>query len=141
MYRSFLILLLASTLARQAEVTSCQRYDTLDKATGNCVIRHPYIRTLVLITMLTFLLNFATKCQGENWYTAFSLYNFVVCLVVGAQTTFIGGGPISDTSFYTMSAFVALGTLALFLNLVSVIWWYIKCKHPVKTTLPVDQLV
>jgi len=145
MDHSLIILLLSSTLAHNPQLSTCQRYDTLDKSTGTCVIRHPYVRTLVFITMLTFLLNFVTKCQRENWYTVFFFYNIVVCLVVGAQTTFMAGGPISDTSFYTMSAFVALGTLALFLNLVTVVWWYVKCKHPVNQTglvkLEVDQVV
>jgi hypothetical protein len=114
MYRTLIILslVLASVYANEQH---CDRYYTW--STGKCVIRHQYIRYLLTISLATWLLNFGTKCQKDNWYTRFFFYNVIVPIGVSAYIIRIGGGPISDDTFYTMVGFQFIGTMVLVANL------------------------
>ena len=114
-----LSLVLSSAYANEQH---CDRYYTM--ANGTCVIRHHYVRYLARLSIITWLVNFGTKCQHENWYIHFFFYNLIIPIIVASETTRMGGGSISDIEFYIMVGFQSVGTLVLFTNLLilSVTW-------------------
>lgn len=127
MSRTMITLSLALTSA-YANEQHCDRYYTMSN--GTCVIRHHYIRYLLTISLATWLLNFGTKCQENNWYTRFFFYNVIVPIGVSGYIIRIGGGPISDDTFYTMVGFQLIGTMALVVNL------FITCIRYFTQTTP-----
>ena len=100
----------------------CERYYTWSTTEDKCVIRHKYLKYLSAVVWSTFLLNFTMKCYSDNWYTYFFIYNIIVCIGVGAASTRIGGELISDRSFYTMVGFLSIGTTALGVNLMTIMY-------------------
>jgi hypothetical protein len=96
----------------------CDRYYAWSKTDEKCVLRHKYLNYLTAVMWPTFVTNFGMKCYSAfSWYDYFFIYNIFVCIGVGAETTRIRGGLISDGSFYTMAGFLSIGTLALGVNL------------------------
>ena len=95
----------------------CDRYYAWSKTDEKCVLRHKYLNYLTTVMWPTFVINFAMKCYSDNWYAYFFIYNIFVCVGVGVAATRLGGGLISDGSFYTMAGFLSVGTLALCVNL------------------------
>jgi hypothetical protein len=97
------------------------------------VIRHQYIKYLTAVVWPTFILNFGMKCYSDNWYALFFVYNIFVCVGVGAHATKMQGELISDGSFYTMVGFLSIGTLALSVNLMGIIYSNTSCVKCVRT--------
>lgn len=99
-------------------IPACKRYHMWSSKTATCVARHAGLPALAASSATIFLLNLATKCQETCWYTKFFLYNVFVSVGVAAECTRSGGGVVSAASFDTMVGFLAVGALALGVNLV-----------------------
>lgn len=127
-----LSLVLASVYANEQQ---CERYYTLSN--GTCVIRHQYIRYLVNISLTTWLLNFGTKCQEDNWYTRFFFYNVIIPILVCSETVAKEGGLIRDWLFYTMVGLQFIGTMALVVNLFITCIRYFTQTTPTTTTIQI----
>jgi len=115
-------------------IPSCDRYYTWSRDTLTCVIRHTYIKYLSAVIWTTFILNFGAKCSVDYWYTKFFIYNFFVCIGTGSKSSSMGGGLITDKSFYTMMVFLSIGTLALCVNLMMIAYYYVSGIKCVKLT-------
>ena len=107
----------------------CEVYSTWSNEKMSCIARHSNVGVLCLISLATFFINLGTKCQKTCWYSNFFFYNFIVCLGIGIECIRPTGGMISDTSFYTMSGFLSIGTLALCSNIVCIVIGYLCGKH------------
>ena len=101
--------------------SSCDRYYTWSNTNNKCMLRHKYLKYLTTVLWSTLIANFAMRCYSDNWYAYFFIYNIIMCIGVGTATIRLGGGWISDKSFYTMTGFLSVGTLALCVNLAVIL--------------------
>ena len=109
------------------EHVRCSRGKTWDMATRTCVTRHRYLEILQAVAWATWVLNYFTCCTGHldermrERYAPAMVLNVFTGFGIGIETTRYGG-PIGEPAFWTMVGFQGIGTVALVLYLVCLIW-------------------
>ena len=131
--------------------TTCTPHDrcgsgtTWDTLARRCVTRHAYLGILRAITWTTWVLNFVTCCVSlgndeiRQAYGPFMGMNVFTGLGIGIESTRYGGGRIGEPAFWTMVGFQGIGTLALVVYLLCIIWKSCpKCNLPTPSTSRLD---
>ena len=96
------------------KIPRCARYYYWNHAELQCVVRHPHLVWVVIPSWTCWALTIIYLCCGNvkgPFAGGVIIYNFVVCLGIGIESTRMGGH-LSDARFWTMVGFVSISVLS-----------------------------